>query len=199
MDQPSPDSSSSITTPGLLGRRRQFFFNRPHQLRATLLTAGAVIVLLVILNLVLYSISVSGANRVLSDSPELAQLVKSQARLQLMLILLASVVFLAGVFFVGVIESHRTAGVAAKLSRHMGTVEKGRYNIQLQLRREDHLQEVQTAFNQMTRALRDRTWHELETLERVADQARHVATGEDAGKVADELLELAHRMRRSVD
>jgi len=199
MDQPAPESSATITTPGLLGRRRQFFLNRPHHLRATLLTATAVIVLLVILNLVLYSISVSGANQVLSDSPEVAQLVKSQARLQLMLILLASVVFIAGVFVISVVEGHRTAGVAAKLSRHMGLVEKARYNTQLQLRREDHLQEVQTAFNQMTRALRDRTWHEVESLERVADQTRHLTTQEDADTIADEIRELATRMRRSVD
>lgn len=199
MDQPGPESSGTITTPGLLGRRRQFFLNRPHQLRATLLTATAVIVLLVILNLVLYSISVSGANQVLSDSPEVARLVKSQARLQLMLILLASVVFIAGVFVISVVEGHRTAGVAAKLARHMGLVEKARYNTQLQLRREDHLQEVQTAFNQMTRALRDRIWHEVETLERVADQARHLTTQEDADTIADEIRELATRKRRSLD
>lgn len=199
MDQPAPESSATITTPGLLGRRRQFFLNRPHHLRATLLTATAVIVLLVILNLVLYSISVSGANQVLSDAPEVAQLVKSQARWQLVLILLASVVFIAGVFVVSVVESHRTAGVADKLSRHMGRVEQGRYNTQLQLRREDHLQEVQASFNQMTRALRDRIWHEVETLERAADQTRRLATQEDADRVADELRELADRMRRSVD
>ena len=113
MDHPPPETITSMTTPGLLGRRRQFFLNRPHQLRATLLTAAAVLVLLVILNLVLYSIAVSSTNQVLSDSPELAQLIKSQARLQLLLILLASVVFLAGVFVVSVLESHRTAGAAA--------------------------------------------------------------------------------------
>jgi len=199
MDHPSPDSSASIRTPGLLGRRRQFFLNRPHQLRATLLTAIAVIVLLVILSLVLYSISVSGTDQALSDSPEVARMIKSQARLQLLLILLASVVFLAGVVVVSVLESHRTAGVASKLSRHMSSIEKGRYNTQLQLRREDHLQEVQNAFNQMTRALRDRIWHEVETLDRLADQTRHVATQDDAHKIADEIRELATRMRRSVD
>lgn len=199
MDHPAPNSSATITTPGLLGRRRRFFLNRPHQLRATLLTAAAVIVLLVILNLVLYSISVSGANQALSDSPELARMIKSQARLQLLLILLASVVFLAGVFFVSVLESHRTAGVAEKLSRYMGRVEQGRYDTRLQLRREDHLQEVQTAFNQMTSALRDRIWHEVETLDRLAEQMRHVATQDDAQKVADEIRDLATRMRRSVD
>ena len=199
MDNSAPDPSTSITTPGLLGRRRQFFLNRPHQLRATLLTAVAVIVLLVILNLVLYSIAVSGTDEVLSDSPEVAQMMKSQARLQLLLILLASVVFLAGVFVVSVLESHRTAGVAAKLARHMSRVEQGRYDTQLQLRREDHLQEVQAAFNQMTRALRDRIWHEVETLDRLADQTRHVATQDDALRIAGEIRELSVRMRRSVD
>jgi len=199
MDQNPPETTASITTPGLLGRRRQFFFNRPHQLRATLLTAAAVLVLLVVLNLVLYSIAVSSTNQVLSDSPELAQLIKSQARLQLLLILLASVVFLAGVFVVSVLESHRTAGAAAKLARQMSRVEKGRYNTQLELRREDHLREVETAFNQMTRALRDRVWHEVESLERLADQARSLTTDDDARRIAAEIRELASRMRRSVD
>jgi methyl-accepting chemotaxis protein len=199
MDQTPTDSTTTITTPGLLGRRRKFFLNRPHQLRATLLTAAAVLVMLVILNLVLYSISVSSTNQVLSDSPELARMIKGQARLQLLLILLASVVFLAGVFVVSVLESHRTAGVAAKLARHMSRVESGQYNTQLHLRREDHMQEVQAAFNQMTRALRDRIWHEVETLERLADQTRHVTTQGDAHLIADEVRELASRMRRSVE
>ena len=199
MDHTPLDSSTTITTPGLLGRRRKFFLNRPHQLRATLLTAAAVLVLLVILNLVLYSISVSSTNQFLSDSPELAQMIKSQARLQLLLILLASVVFLAGVFVVSVLESHRTAGVADKLARHMSRLEKGQYNTQLQLRREDHMQEVQAAFNQMTRALRDRIWHEVETMERLADQTRHVTTQDDAQRIAAEVRELASRMRRSVE
>jgi hypothetical protein len=51
----------------------------------------------------------------------------------------------------------------------------------------------------MTRALRDRIWHEVETLERVADQARHLTTQEDADTIADEIRELATRMRRSLD
>ena len=51
----------------------------------------------------------------------------------------------------------------------------------------------------MTRALRDRIWHEVETLERAANQLRHVATQQDADTIADDLRELATRMRRSVD
>ena len=86
MDHPAAGDDHLPDEPrALLGRRRQFFLNRPHQLRATLLTAAAVLVLLVVLNLVLYSIAVSSTNQVLSDSPELAQLIKSQARLQLLL------------------------------------------------------------------------------------------------------------------
>jgi methyl-accepting chemotaxis protein len=199
MDQQPVEMPSAVRRPGLLGRRRDFLVNHRYQLRASLLTAAAVLVLLVLLSLVLYSVSVSSTNHVLADSPELAKMIKAQNRLQLFLILLASVVFLAGVFVVSILESHRTAGAAAKLARYMNRVEQGRYNIQLHLRKDDHLQDVQTAFNQMTRGLRDRVWHEVETIERLADHSRDIKTQEDAERLAGEIRELAGRMRRTVE
>ena len=199
MDQQPLEMPSAAQRPGLLGRRRDFLVNHRYQLRASLLTAAAVLVLLVLLSLVLYSVSVSSTNHALADSPELAKMIKAQNRLQLFLILLASVVFLAGVFVVSILETHRTAGAAAKLARYMNRVEQGRYNIQLRLRKDDHLQDVQTAFNQMTRSLRDRMWHEVETIGRLADRSRAIRTQEDAERLSGEIRELAGRMRRTVE
>ncbi len=197
MAQP-PLGSSAAATPGLLGRRREFLVNRSFQLRATLFTAAAVLVLLVLLSLVLHSISVSTTNHVLADYPELADVIRAQDRLQLLLILFASALFLAGVFVVSALETHRTAGAAAKLAGHMTRIERGHYNVRLKLRREDHLQEVQTAFNQMSKGLRDRMWHTLETLERLAADAESLDS-ERGARLAREIRQLARRMRHSVE
>jgi methyl-accepting chemotaxis protein len=181
---------------GLLGQRRSFLVNKRYQLRASLLTAAVVLVLLVFLNLILYATTLSSAEQILADAPELAAVIKAQDRVELYLIVLASCVYLLGVFLITVLETHRTAGAAYNLGMRLGEIGQGRFKTRLTLRKGDNLRELEEAFNSMTRSLQDRTWEEIESL---AQLARDAEESGDGRKLADKLRELAESKRRQVE
>jgi hypothetical protein len=164
-----------------------------------LLTAGVVFVLLIFLNLVLFAITLSSAEKVLADAPELAPVIRAQDRVELSLIVLASFIYLAGVFLITVLETHRTAGAAHNLGARLGEIARGRYNVVLTLRKGDNLRELESAFNGMSRALQDRTWEEIETLEQLAHDAERAGDAFGGRRLAERLRELAGRKRARVE
>lgn len=193
---PGPSSASPGT---LLGHRRSFLVNTRYQLRASLLTATVVLVLLVFLNLILYATTMSSAERILVDAPELASVIKAQDRVQLSLIILASFVYLAGVVLVTVLETHRTAGAAYNLGKRLIQIQNGHYAARLTLRKGDNLRELEDAFNAMGRALADRTWDEIETLSQLALDAEKSSDPAGGRALAARLREIAEEKRRLVE
>jgi methyl-accepting chemotaxis protein len=183
---------------GLLGKRRDFLVSRRFQLRAGLLTVAAVLVLLVFLNLSLYWASTTSTERILEEAPELEEALRSRDKLQLSLVLLASVVFLAGVFVVSILETHRTAGAEISLVRGLEGVAEGRYATRASLRRGDNLGEIARAFNEMTQALEQRARHEAQALEDLASRVERLAGDPETRPLAEQLRELARRRRREV-
>jgi methyl-accepting chemotaxis protein len=167
--------------------------------RAAVLGAAVMLILLIVLDLVIYGMSAASVEHVLASSPDLALVLKGQLRLHLLLIVFASVAFFAGVLVIGALENHRTAGLVAKLAMHLERVEHGRYNVELRFRRDDQLEELQAAFNRMNQALRDRTCHEVERLEQLAESASHLQTEEDRRRLSARIHELAVTMRRAVE
>ena len=194
MNRQTSDSAAS-TSQGLLGQRRSFLVNRRYQLRASLLTAAVVLVLLVLLNLAIYASTMRSAEQILTDAPELAALIKAQDRAQLYLILLASFVYLIGVFLVTVLETHRTAGAAYNLEARLGEVRRGRYDSRLTLRRGDNLAELEDAFNEMVEALRQRTWDDIENLVQIANEAGKIVDASGGRQMAESLRRIAEGKR----
>lgn len=180
-------------------QRRSFLVSRRYQLRASLLAAATVLVLLILLNLLMFAASSARTERALAEAPELAAQLRAQDRLALYLVMLASVVFLVGVFVIGVLESHRTAGAAYNIAARLKRIERGRYATRVTLRRGDHLAELQNAVNDMARGLQERTWHEVESLMRIADAAESATDAGERMRVAAELRELAERMSDGSD
>lgn len=176
---------------GPMGQRRAFLINRRYQLRASLMTATVVLVLLVFVNLVLYTASARHSSQILIDSPELEHILRGQDRVELGLVLVASIVFLAGVFVVSLLETHKTAGAAYHIERRLDELRNGRYGSSLTLRRGDNLVELERAFNALAETLRDREREEVETLERLA---AHISS--DPGAVAGRLRTLAAGKRQ---
>ena len=163
------DLDEATTRPsGPLGQRRAFLVNKRYQLKASLLTATVVLVLLVFVNLTLYSASRKSSAQILADAPALEKVIRSQDRVELYLILLASLVFLVGVFVVSILETHKTAGAAYNLQQRLAELRHGRYCATLKLRKGDNLIELEGAFNELARALRDRESEDAETLEQLA-------------------------------
>ena len=184
---------------GLLGKRRRFLVNWRYQMRASLLTAAVVLILLILLNLAIYASTAASADRILELAPEFAAVIQAQDRTQLHLILLASAVYLAGVFLVTVLETHRTAGAALNLGARLGEVRRGRYDTRLSLRKGDHLFELEEAFNAMTDSLRTRTWDEIESLARLSREAEQVEDAAGRQRLAEELRRLAEEKRKQVE
>jgi len=182
---------------GPLGQRRSFLVNRRYQLRASVLTASVVLILLVFINLLLYSASTRSSAEILADAPELEAIIRAQDRVELYLVLLASLVFLVGFFLISILETHKTAGAAFNVAQRLREVADGRYVTSLRLRRGDNLIELEPAFNNMVRALRDRAWDDVENLHRIADDAERGDAS--AGELAARLRELAARKRAMVD
>ena len=81
-------------------RRRSFLVNRRYQLRTAALVGTVVLVLLVFLNLSIYSNGLSESERIARESPELEAFVKAQDRTLVFLVVLGSMVFLVGVFWI---------------------------------------------------------------------------------------------------
>lgn len=194
MDPSRTDSLADLGARPQDGRRGRLRGLHP---RAGLLAAVVVLVFLVVLDCVLYAMLATSAEHVLSDAPQLAAAIKGQARVQLALLVLSSLLFLGGILGIGALESRRRAGAAAKLARSLGRIERGRYDTRIELRRDDQMQSVEDAFNRMAAALRDRTLHEVEALERLAERAG--ADDDDDASLGLELRELASRMRRAVE
>ena len=191
---PSPAASkssagtASAASLGLLGYRRNFLVNKRYQLKASLMTVTVVLILLVFLNLAMYQATVRSSAAILADAPELAEVIRAQDRVELSLILLASFVFLLGVFAVSVLETHKTAGAAYNLGQRLAEVGRGRYGTILRLRKGDNLAELEAVFNEMSRRLTERTWDEVEKLNQFAAEAERLDRGE----------ELAAALRRMV-
>lgn len=178
-------------------RRRTFLVDRRQQLRVAVLVATVVLVLLVFLNLSLYSSAMSGSEEILADSPELRPFVVAQDRSLILLIILGSVVFLVGVFLVSILETHKTAGACVNISKRLDEIAQGRVNTGLFLRKDDNLKQLEAPFNRMCQALQERTWEEVDVLERLA--ARLEAGEADAVVAANELRAFATDKRRAVE
>jgi len=193
----APPRTVSLQT-RLFGRRRRILVNPRYQFRSGILAAVVVFTLLLLLNVSLFYSSVESGRTLLDLAPELERYIRAQERVQLDLILLGSVVFLVGVFLISFIESHRTAGAALNLGRRLRDIQTGHYYSRLSLRRRDGLREVQDAFNNMARALTDRTWEEIETLKDIGDRVGELPD-DNARALASTLHTLAERKRKLIE
>jgi methyl-accepting chemotaxis protein len=193
----APSRNVSVWT-RLFGRRRRLLVNPRYQLRASILAVVVVFTLLLLLNVSLFFSSVQSGRTVLEFAPELGHFIRAQERVQLDLILLGSLVFLLGVFLISFVESHKTAGAAFNLGRRLRDIQTGHYYSRLSLRRRDGLREVEDAFNNMARALSDRTWEEIETLRELGDRVGELPD-DQARAVASTLHSLAERKRKLVE
>jgi hypothetical protein len=159
----------------VLGLRRRFLVDHRFQLRAGFLIAGTVLILLVLLNVSLHAARQQATAAVVVEAPEVAPMLHAQNRLELMLVVAASLVFVAGVFVVTVLETHKTAGAAFNLERHLSAILNGHYGTRLRLRQDDNLRAVQQTFNAMSDALQQRASHDVEMLECLAERLESLA------------------------
>jgi len=182
----------------LLGVRRQFLVNRRRQLRTAAMILALVVGLLILVNFLFHALRSQETDVIVASAPALREVMADYDRNELLLGILASVVVLAGVFVVTIIETHRTAGAALNISRQLRRLADGRYDARLVLRKGDNLRELEAPFNDMVRALRDRASEDIEALERLAE-AVEAQVGDTASKVIGELRSMAAAKRQRID
>jgi len=176
-----------------LGQRRSFLVDRRYQVRAGLLAVGVVLILLLLVNLTLHSARVKSSEAAQASAPALAEWIQAQDRWERNLALVASLVFLVGVFSVSILETHKTAGAAHNLGLRLGEIAAGRYDARLCLRKGDNLIELEGGFNEMAAALTDRATRHADRLVELANDADAARQRELAGKLRDLASELRTR------
>jgi len=189
---PRPDTPDPQLVP-LLGRRRAFLLSSRSQLRLSLWAVGLALLLLVPLNVALYVASVESTERILVDVPDLAESLRTRDRLQAYLVLGGSIVFLLGVFTLGILESHRTAGAARKLTRATSEFGRGRFGTRVALRRGDCLVDLAARFNEMAGEISRRAADDRQDLERIAAEVERLGAAGPAPDLAARIRAVAQR------
>ena len=180
-------------------RRRRFLVKRSYQLKISLLVVAVVLTLVVLLNFSLITSAVQDTEATLSIAPEFEEYLKAQDRAQFLLILLASLIFVIGVFLVSLLETHKTAGAAVNIRNRLDEVRAGNLEARAKLRKGDNLMELEQAFNRMAEALGDRNWQEIEILERLAASLEQRQDRPAPPEIAAEIRRLAEVRRQAVN
>ena len=179
----------------ILGRRRRFLLKPRSQIRLSVVTAGIVLIALVVFNLSLYSATMKTAALLLASAPEMAGMVKAQDRVEVYVLILASSFFVIGALILAIVETHRTVGAAFNIERKLGEMARGDYSVRVKLRKRDQLRELEAGVNKLGEELCRRTREEAEILEQLGREAESIA---GASPIAARLHQLAESKRTHV-
>jgi hypothetical protein len=169
--------------------RRRYIVNPRRQLRAAILVAAVSLIPVVILNFSLGYTRALEREVIFSDAPiAVERQVWEHDRMEALLVLAASFVYLIGVFALSVVETHQTSGAALGVARHLRSIRDGRYETRLGLRDSDNLQELTEPYNQMAIALQARSIRSAEALDELTAEAESLTGG---GAIAKRLREMA--------
>jgi len=160
--------------------------------------AGVVVATVLTVFLVTLHLSRERATEALvSHLPALAETMAEQNRAEFMFQLAAAIVFLIMVVVVTLLETHKTAGAAFNLTRQMNRVRSGEYGTRAALRRGDNLKSVGQAFNEMSIAIDERLWRDIEIFSDLAEQARSSSDPQVARELAEALEQHAAERRQA--
>jgi methyl-accepting chemotaxis protein len=174
--------------------RRRFLIDGM-QTRPVVLITVLTLVLLVLLNLAFYHARTHATETRIAQAPHLESKLQIVDRVQIALVIAGSVIFLAGVFLVTLLETHKTAGAVFNLARRMQSMRDGDYGVRLRLRSDDNLKSVERVFNETAGLLESRLVEDTETFEQLAAQAEQVTGVDDALALADRLSDEAMKRR----
>lgn len=157
------------------------------------------VVVAVVLSALLLSLHVSRektTEALVAEMPSLAPTLATQNRVDFAFQLAGAIVFLAMVVVVTLLETHKTAGAAFNLERHLAKIRDGGYGTRVTLRHNDNLQAVGRTLNDMSIALDERLWRDIEILDDLSEQARRISNPDEARQLADALSDQASQRRR---
>ena len=188
-DEPNPPPT---TRPHMA--RRRYLIDRRRQLRTVALTAGVSIFLLVVVNIAFAVMRTSQSMVLSTAAPQLRPVLEKQDATFGTMLMVISVIFVAGVVAITIAETHRTAGAIYAVKQRLERVRDGDFQVKLRLRKRDTLRDLMVPFNEMVSSLRTRAVAEADELDRLADEASSAEAG-DSGLVAARLREIAQGKR----
>src|SRR5438046_575514 len=146
----------SRLTDRLLGRRRTYLVDPSYQVRSAIIAVLGMAFLLVFAGALFHLLSVENA-RVLAQSGPTLVAAKASGEMRSVLYLVAvGLFFVAAVFAIEILETHKTAWVVYKVMRGLRELEGGRWGARVTLRKHDNFKEMEEAFNSALVAQRAR-------------------------------------------
>lgn len=163
-----------------MGRRRSYLVDSRYQIKTALVAVLGMIFLLAFAAALFHFLTLENARLVSQRVPGLARGSAGDARSVLYLVA-AGIIFVAAVFVVEILETHKTAGVVFKVTRGLQEIAAGRWGARVVLRKHDNFKELEETFNSATRSLRDRVEADLQGLQAIEGQIRLVAREFESG------------------
>jgi hypothetical protein len=193
----------------LLGRRRTYVVDPSYQMRSAIIAVLGMAFLLVFAGALFHLLSVENARLLAGSMPNIGAAASSGELRSVLYLVAVGLFFVAAVFAIEILETHKTAGVVYKVMRGLREVEGGRWGARVTLRKHDNFKEMEEAFNAATRALRDQCDQDLHSLQGIEGQVRLTAREFESGnregalvllrRVAGDLQSLRERKRNLME
>jgi methyl-accepting chemotaxis protein len=208
--QPRADGTPAASFFGrFLGRRRTYVVDRAYQVRTAVVSVLGMIFLLLFAAALFHLLTLENARVVARRAPFLARAASENDARSVLYLVAAGIIFVAAVFVIEILETHKTAGVVYKVTRALRELESGRWSARVALRRGDNFREMEEAFNAAARSLREAVDDDLRALQamegRLRLAGREFETGNHEGalvllrQVAGELQHLKEQKRSRLE
>jgi len=159
----------------LLGRRRRFVIDPAYQLRSAIVAVLGMCFLLMFAAALLHLLSVENARLLLDRGPVAKGSPDAHDLRSVLYLVGVGLFFVAAVFAIEILETHKTAGVVGKVTRGLREIESGRWGTRVTLRKHDNFKEMEEAFNAATRTLRGHLDDDLRGLQGIESQIRLIS------------------------
>jgi methyl-accepting chemotaxis protein len=135
------------------------------------LTSSLALFLLLVVNIGFWMLQTSQSSTLAAVAPQLSPVLEKQDATFSAVLIVLSLAFIAGVFVITVVETHRTAGSVFAVKQRIGRVRDGDLHVSLNFRPQDTLLDLKDPFNEMVASLREKEISEADELDRLADEA----------------------------
>ncbi len=154
------------------GRRRTYLVDAGFQMRSAIVAVLGMI-FLVVFSIVLFRLlGAETARELARKAPLLANGAPAGDDRTVLTLIAVGILFVAAVFVIEILETHKTAGVVLKVTRGLRDIQAGLWGSRVSLRKHDNFKEMEEAFNAATRALRERVEDDLHGLQALEAQIR---------------------------
>jgi hypothetical protein len=180
-------------------KRRTYLVAPRHQLPGILAATSAAVLLVVMLHATSEFLNHRFVDSVVTVLPETQGSLQSEIeRGPRAIMLVSSVLFVAGIFVASLVRSHRTWGPVLRIQRVLHTLAAGNYDQTFNLRAHDHLTEIADGCNTLVEALQVQARREIATLEGCAAAADTLEPEHISQELAQALRRLAAAKREAV-